>query len=278
MSGQHQYDSHPEVAAIVTAMTDAEQPFVHDTIESVLSDPGIGQVVLCIESNNTWISKILGSLMTDPRLEIIRLALVPLGAVRNQALKYVRLPWVAYCDGDDVWCQGKTLTQLNYAMVTGCDFVGADHYLTNERGQVCAFASARYIPMPSSWMVQTEVMRQHPFDESPFSLRKEESGEWWSRTSGIVSKARCSQMLLRYRIRPNSLSMRTPSMQRKAKIVALASKPGLRGIILFLTWCIWLPTRRREYVWCEAWGQQPSTMTHQTVGEIQPESIQASQQ
>jgi hypothetical protein len=254
MSSNRLSDIQSEVAAIVTAMTDAEQQFVHATIESVLSDPGIGQVVLCVEEKNTWINAVLGSFMTNPRLEVIRIPLVPLGAVRNQALKYVQMPWVAYCDGDDVWCQGKTLTQLNYVKAVGCDFVGADHYLTNEKGDIRALSPARYIPMPSSWMVKTEVMRQHPFTEAPFSLSQEESGEWWSRTSGIVSKARCPKMLLRYRIRSNSLSDKTPSMQRKAKVVNLANIPGLGAIILLVTWCIWLFTRQKTYIWYEGWG------------------------
>lgn len=42
MTSNQQSDIKSEVAAIVTAMTDAEQPFVRDTIESVLSDAGIG--------------------------------------------------------------------------------------------------------------------------------------------------------------------------------------------------------------------------------------------
>lgn len=46
-------DDFNDVAAIVTAMTDAEQPFIIDTLKSVFSDPGIGQVVLCIEESNT---------------------------------------------------------------------------------------------------------------------------------------------------------------------------------------------------------------------------------
>lgn len=253
---KNQRDLQPEVAAIVTAMTDAEQPFVRDTIESVLADPGIGQVVLCIEEKNTWLHTVLGALMSDPRLEVIQLPLAPLGAVRNQALQRVRLPWVAYCDGDDVWCQGKTLTQLNDAKTTGCDFVGADHFLTNDRGKIRACAPARYLPMPSSWMVLTQVMRQHPFDESPFSLSQEESGEWWIRTSGIVSKTRCPNLLLRYRIRSSSLSEKTPSMRRKTQIVNLASMPGVGAIIFVFTWCMWLSTRKNTFIWNEGWGEQ----------------------
>ncbi|MGA7936483.1 MAG: glycosyltransferase family A protein [Kovacikia sp.] len=260
MSSQHQYDSYPEVAAIVTAMTDAEQPFVRGTMEAVLSDPGIGQVVLCIEESNNWLDTVLGKLTADPRLAIIRLPLAPPGAVRNQALSYVRMPWLVYCDGDDVWCKGKTLIQYTYALTTKCDFVGVDHYLSNEAGKVRAFALARYLPLPSAWMVRTEVMKKYPFDES---LYQGECAEWWIRTSGIVSKARCPQTLLRYRLRSSSLSTTTPSKQRKVKIVALADMPVLGVIIFFLTWCAWLITRQKDYIWCkgEGWEQQPSPNT-----------------
>lgn len=256
MTDNHQQE--PQVSAIITAMTDAEEPFLQAAVRSVLADSGIGQVILCIEEKNTWFKTVLGSLLNDPRLEVLQIPLAPLGAVRNRALKYVRLPWVAYCDGDDEWCLSKTMTQLSYALEKGCDFVGADHYLMSEQGKIRAFAPARYIPMPSSWMVRTEIMRQHPFHEEPFSLRQEESGEWWHRTSGIVKRARCSKALLRYRIRPNSLSMKTASMQRKAKIVALAEKPVLGAFIFVLSWFTWAKTRQTEYLWCKDWGQEPT--------------------
>lgn len=259
-NNQSNHTQDLEVAAIVTAMTDAEQPFVYDTVKSVLADLGIAQVILCIEEKNTWINQVLEPIISDPRLEVIRLPLVPLGAVRNRALTYVRMPWVAYCDGDDVWCLGKTLTQLNYAKKVGCDFVGADHYLINEKGDIRALAPARYIPMPSSWMAKTEIMKQYPFTEVPFSVGHEESGEWWGRTSGIVTKARCPKMLLRYRIRANSLSNKTPSMQRKAKIVSLANIPMLGAIILLVTWLIWLFSRQNQYIWYIGWGEQPSSL------------------
>lgn len=253
----HQDEGQLEVAAIVTAMTDSEQPFVRDTMESVLSDPGIAQVVLCVEDKNSWIHTVLGPLISDPRLEMIQIPLAPLGSVRNQALRYVKMPWVAYCDGDDVWCQGKTMIQLNHAKTIGCDFVGSDHYLTNEKGEIRAISLARYLPMPSSWMARTEIMKQYPFNESPFSLSQDESGEWWSRTTGVVIKGRCPKLLLRYRIRTSSLSTKTPSMQRKAKVVALANNPGLRPIILVATWITWLFTRQNKYIWYEGWGQPP---------------------
>ena len=267
-------DDFNDVAAIVTAMTDAEQPFVSDTLKSVLSDPGIAQVILCIAEKNVWIDAVIGNFVTDPRLEIVRLPLKPLGAIRNKALTYVKEAWVAYCDGDDVWSKGKTKIQRTCASVTGCDFVGADHYLTNQEGKIRAFAPAHYIPMPSSWMVRTEVMKLHPFTEEPFSLRQEESGEWWIRTSGIVKKVRCPKMLLRYRIRFNSLSANTSSMQRKAKIIALAKIPVLGAIIFCATGCMWLFSRRQEYIWQPDWG--PETDPNNCDEKVQSEQIQVS--
>ena len=253
MSISQQDDRTLGVAAVVTAMTDKEEPFVHDTVKSVLSDEGIVQVVLCIEEKNTWIESALGLLSTDNRLEIIRLPLAPPGAVRNEALKFVHTPWVAYCDGDDVWCKGKTLTQKSYFInSSNCDFVGADHYLTNDSGKIRAFATARYLPMPSSWMVKTEVMLRHPFNES---IYEGECGEWWARTHGTVRKVRCPKMLLRYRIRASSLSAATPSMGRKAKIVRLGDIPVAGQMILLASWCIWFFSRQNEYIWYDGWTE-----------------------
>lgn len=273
MLSEQQYDSQ-DVTAIVTAMTDAEKPFVYDTLKAVLADPGIGQVVLCVEEQNTWIDTVMSSFTSDPRLEVIRLPLAPPGAIRNQALRYARLPWVAYCDGDDVWCKGKTLIQRTYANTAQCDFVGVDHYLTNASGKVRAFSLTRYLPLPSAWMVRTEVMKQYPFSES---LYQGECAEWWIRTSGIVSKARCPQMLLRYRLRASSLSTTTPSKRRKVKIVALGDIPVFGAVIFFLTWCVWLFSRQKEYIWCEDWGPQPSPGGRETTGDSHLESLPASQ-
>jgi glycosyltransferase involved in cell wall biosynthesis len=236
-----------DVTAIVTAMTDGEQFFLYDSMEAVLSDPGISQAVLCIEENNTWVDRVLGSLTVDSRLEIVRMPLEPLGAVRNRALDHVQTPWIAYCDGDDVWCKGKTLIQRTFANTTKCDFVGCDHYLTDEHGRIKAIAFAKYIPMPSSWMVRTQIMRLYPFNES-MSTAVDSDGEWWRRTEDTICKVRCPRLFVRYRVRHDSLSSNTPSKRRKAIAVAFASIPVLGKSILFLTWCIWLFGRRKRYI------------------------------
>lgn len=250
-----QRDDFQDVAAIITAMTDGEQPFLSKAVEAVLSDPGIGQVVLCVEEKNNWLDAAIISYMQDPRLNVVRLPMVPPGAARNKALEHVQKSWVAFCDGDDVWCKGKTFVQRDFANKTGCGFVGADHYLTDDEDNIRAFALARYMPMTSSWMVRTEIMKQHPFDET---LYQGSDGDWWIRTANVVQKIRCPKMLLRYRVRSGSISSSTPSKQRKAKIITLAKLPVLGFIILFFTYCAWFFTRQRKYVWLARWGQSPS--------------------
>lgn len=262
MAGKKKNNS-PDVTAVITAMTDGERPFLHETVKTVLLDPGIGQVILCVEENNTWIDETLAHAGMDSRLEIIRLPLAHPPIVRNQALKQVRLPWIAFCDGDDVWCKGKTLKQRAYADATGSDFVGADHYLTDEAGKIRAVALARNIPMPSSWLVRTEIMRQHPFDES---VQIGSDGEWWIRTNKATKtfkKTRYSELLLHYRVRSGSISSSTPSKQRKAKILAAASLPVVGQGLFLATWLAWLLTRRSNYVWLSAWGKQLSSDTNQ---------------
>lgn len=247
------------VTAIVTAMTEAEQQFLFDTLGAVMSDARIAQVILCVEEHNTWLSAILGDRLNDPRLEVMRLPLAFVGSIRNQALTRVRTPWVAYCDGDDLWCAGKISQQYLLAKANHCDFVGADHYLVNEGGDICAFALSRYIPMPSSWLVRTEIMKRYPFDES---LRTGSDGEWWLRTHGLVKKLRCPKVLLKYRVRSGSLSQETSSKQRKTKFVTFASQPLIKGVIYCFSWCIWKMTQHHEYIWLKQWGSEQSDLQH----------------
>ena len=178
-----------DVSGIVTAMTDAERPFLAECLNAVISDRGIAHVILCVRDSNTWIAEVLKSVRTDSRLQIIRLPAMPPGNVRNEALKYVKTEWVAYCDGDDVWCHGKTLAQRAHAAKNECDFVGGDHYLTDESGQVRAVALAMYLPMPSSWLVTcTETMQAHPFEDEKY-LSGVEDHNWWFKTKGAFRRS-----------------------------------------------------------------------------------------
>lgn len=250
-----QQASYQDVATIITAMTEGERPFLYETVEAVLADPNIGQAVLCVAEENEWLNNVLASLANDSRLEIVRMPMAPLAAVRNKGLEYVKLPWVAYCDGDDVWCRDKIQAQRACADRLKADFVGSDHFLTDEMGRIRARAMAWNIPMPSSWLVRSEVMKRHPFDES---ILVGEDGDWWINTVGTVSKARCPQLLLRYRVRAGSLSSKSPSKKRKARTIDIASMPLLGATVMLATCCMWLFTRRNFYIWLDEWGKKPN--------------------
>ncbi|AFY71624.1 glycosyl transferase family 2 [Thalassoporum mexicanum PCC 7367] len=254
MLGKEQGDRQ-DVTAIITAMTDGEKPFLRDATAAVLADPCIGQVIICVAEQNNWLDSSLGDLAHDPRLEILKMPLMPPGMVRNRAIDQVKHAWIAFCDGDDIWCEGKTAIQLDYAIETGSDLVGADHYLTDEHGKILAFALGRFISMPSSWLVRTEVMQEHRFNGS---LKTGSDGEWWCRTDGAIRKSRCPQMLLKYRVRLGSVSSVTPSKRRKAQIVYWASMPVFNLAVLSISWGLWQLTRQKKYLWHKSWGSQSS--------------------
>jgi Glycosyl transferase family 2 len=256
-----------DVTAIITAMTDGEQPFLAQTMAAVLADREIAQVIVCIEERNTWIDSCLGAMIADRRLEILRLPIALPGAIRNQGVHHARHPWVAYCDGDDVWCPDKTRRQREYAVATGADLVGVDHYLTSENGQIRGFGQSRHLPMTSAWLVRTASMQSHPFNES---LAQGEDGEWWVRTRLTVTKVRCAEMQLCYRVRRHSLSSNTVSKRRKAQFVALASipvmGPVIGGLALLVTSLAWRRSRQPHYDWLDTWNLEdgPRTLTIST--------------
>jgi hypothetical protein len=248
-------DGYQDVAAIITAMTDAEQPFLYETVQSIMADVNIRQIILCVEKGNTWLEKTLHSLFTDQRLVIMRMKMSELGDVRNRGLESVTMPWVAYCDGDDVWCAGKIQAQRAWAEMTNSDLVGCDHYLINEKGKIRLFAFARHVPLPSSWLVRTEIMKRYPFRDV---IPGTQDGEWWVRTGDLVRKVRCPKVLLKYRMRADSMSSAVPSKRWKMRVVDLASWPILREIVLWLSWIVWLMSRQVGYQWNAEWGQTPS--------------------
>lgn len=246
----HTTDYPSDVTAIVTAMTEGERPFLLETVQVVLSDPGIGQAIVCIDEKNTWIEPTISDWLEDDRLSVIKMPMSAIGEIRNKALGYVKLPWVAYCDGDDVWCKGKTLTQRKYADETKADLVGAGHYLMTEAGKVCAYGFSVHIPMPSTWLVKTEVMKRYPFEEKVF---QGSDGEWWISTGDKIRKEKCPKTLARYRVRTQSVSSASESKKRKLKLVTLASIPVFGFIIYLLSYFYWLYTRNQKYKWLSIW-------------------------
>src|SRR4051794_10137993 len=150
------------VSAIITCMTDAEQPFIRDALISVRDQSEPCDVILLVTDSNGWIERIAAGF---DDIRIVRQPLAPLGAVRNAGVRLAGTEYVAFLDGDDVWLPSKTARQLALLRAQGGSFVGTDHLLTTEAGCVFAYALARYLPMPSTWMVRRDFMLRHPFTE-----------------------------------------------------------------------------------------------------------------
>lgn len=241
----------PGVSAIVTCMTAAEFPFIDETLDSVV--PQVDQTILCIQDSfdnfedNRKLSRFKGREVT-----VVRMPLLPLGEVRNRGLVHVQHEWVAYCDGDDVWTDGKVAQQLECLKASAADFCGCDHVLIDDSSVVRLHAFARHIPMPSSWMVKASVMKEIPFDGT---LRCVEDGDWWIRSHSKIKKARLAQPLLKYRVRSGSLSAATASKRRKMLFMRLAEIPVLGNALKLLTWARWRMVRSSEYLWNEDWGR-----------------------
>ena len=234
-------------------MTDGEQPYLKQCLAAVLQESSVGQVVVCIEQSNTWLESILTKLQDD-RIEPLFLPMMIASAVRNKGVEVAKFEWVAFCDGDDVWKEGKTKAQLSYAEQYQAQFVGADHVLIDEAGKMKAYALAKYIPMPSSWLVRTEVMRDFPFDEQVVTGQ---DGVWWQATDQHITKVRCPHHFLCYRVRTQSLSSSEPSKIRKVKVVQYAGLPGIGYLIRKVTYLLWYFNRSKKYIWHEAdWGKR----------------------
>jgi hypothetical protein len=86
----------------------------------------------------------------------------------QRSFRDLKLPatteFVAFLDGDDVLLPTKTERQVAFLKSGHRDFVAVDHMLMTEEGQVFAYALARHLPMPSTWMVRRDTMICHPFD------------------------------------------------------------------------------------------------------------------
>ncbi|MGN6646454.1 MAG: glycosyltransferase [Cytophaga sp.] len=241
------------VTAIVTAMTDNEKHFLPQALYAVLSDEHIDQVIVCFDEKNKSLQSSIRSNFKDARIELLPLPFMNIGAVRNRAIQSVKHSWLAFCDGDDVWMQNKTSQQLQYANKSNLDFVGTGHYLTNEAGQIQTHGLSIFIPMPSSWLVKTEVMKLFPFNES---LNRRSDGDWWIRTHEKINKGKYPKILLKYRVRFQSVSMLSRSKKRKVLITQLAQLPLIGQLVKFSTFIIWQSTKRLNYLWLRKWEKQ----------------------
>ncbi len=195
-------------------MTDAERPFLTETLQSVRNQTVPCETIVVVLESNPWIDEVAEAL---PGVRVVRRPPGWPGAARNTGVEAATTEFVAFLDGDDVWLPTKTEKQVAFLKSGHRDFSSAvDHMLMREEGHVYAYALALHLPMPSTWMVRRDTIISHPFD--PDVPAGEEDGAWWLSTWNSVRKYRLPEPLIRYRVRGLSLSTASPSKRRKACI------------------------------------------------------------
>lgn len=206
-------------------MTDAERPYALTAMVSAARQTHTTRILVCVTFDNKWIDQLVANV--PARVDIFRLPLAPLGAVRNAASARVDTDFIAYLDGDDAWMPTKIADQIA-AFDDTMDVLGTKHLLVRDDEKPFFFAMARTIPMPSSWLVRREFISANAFPE----VRIGEDLPVWSAALDQGRAAVLDHYLLRYRVRVGSLSEGTPSMLRKRRFEQRSHLPGARPLML----------------------------------------------
>ena len=236
------------VTALITCMTDAERPYIENAINSVLKQKHPCKLVVLLNEESSKFDDLFAKYK---KAIFIKTKIRPIGEMRNFGLHYADTKWIAYLDGDDIWYPSKIYEQLAFANQNNADLVGCDHYLISENGTPCACSISHNIPMPSSWLVKCEVMKERQFSDA----RLCEDGEWWVKNISHLNVVRLPYFGLGYRVRGNSLSAGTPSKRRKWLVVHYGSYPVARQLALFITWVMNRSQKSTKYKWLAAWSK-----------------------
>jgi glycosyltransferase involved in cell wall biosynthesis len=228
-------------------MTDAERPFLKETLQSVQNQTVPCETIVVVLESNSWIDEVAEAL---PGLRVVRRPPGWPGAARNSGVEAATTEFVAFLDGDDVWLPTKTERQVAFLKSGHRDFVAVDHVLMTEEGQAFAYALARHLPMPSTWMIRRDTIVGHPFNPH---LREGEDGAWWLSTWNSVRKYRLPEPLIKYRVRGRSLSTATPSKRRKLAFARFGALPLTRWPLLAATYMLHKLNRRPYYVPVKSW-------------------------
>jgi glycosyltransferase involved in cell wall biosynthesis len=227
------------VTAIMTAMTDGERPWTRTALKSILQQSvPPDRVVVLVESKNDWIESdiqtIDSALRDQCAVEVHRIPLARLGAVRNAGVQRADTKWVAFLDGDDVWRPKRIENQLAAARLhPHATFVAADFVFIDAEGRQVGFANGS-TPTPSSWLVDRETMLRYPFD--PEAVVGEDHF-WLQMTRPHCKRIRVPQILVEYRIRLSSISSLHHGATRQRRLrerMARASRFNVVRIPLLL--------------------------------------------
>ena len=233
------------VTAIIPCMTNGDRPFIREAVVSVRAQTEPCDIIVAVEKSNDWIDDVLGGISG---VQVIRIPMSPPGITRNAAINEAKTEFVAFLDADDAWLPTKIERQLRYVREHNADFVGVDHILMREDGTVFAYGTAKYVPMPSAWLVRRDNMLKFPFGPEGRGSAHTEDGTWWHNQRNPIVKHRLAESLLLYRVRNVSQSTARNVKERKLRYANLSRKPFVRPFLLAGTWFVHLLNRRTYYL------------------------------
>jgi hypothetical protein len=117
-----------------------------------------------------------------------------------------------------------------------------------EDGTVFAYGTAKYVPMPSAWMVRREYMLRFPFGPEGKGSPRTEDGTWWTIPQNTTTKHRLAASLIKYRVRNVSQSTQRTIKERKLRYANLSKLPLVRPLLLVGSYFVHLLNRRNYYL------------------------------
>jgi glycosyltransferase involved in cell wall biosynthesis len=138
-----------EVSAIVATHNGVSRGYIFRAIESVLRQSVCPIEILVIDDASTDGTADRIHQQFGDRIRVLRLSanVGPSGA-RNQGIRLVNAPYIAFLDDDDEWLPAKIETQLHFALAIGTRMLLGRAELMNSHGQ----------PLSDRWPAYPEAL------------------------------------------------------------------------------------------------------------------------
>jgi len=188
------------------------------------------QVIILVSEATSKIQSNIHTLGIDAHFEIVPLS--PPGITRNLGVQRASTEWIAFLDADDIWLPRKIELQLANATNNDCLALGTRHILVGEDKSPFFYGFARQMPLPSSWLIQRNLLLQEPFSD----WKQWEDAELWCRLNRRIRTWTLREYLIYYRVHSFSISSTySPQKKRKERFARAARNPILRRTFLFFS-------------------------------------------
>lgn len=212
----------PTVSVVIPSYNAAS--YIAATLESVLAQTyGSFEILVVDDRSKDDTGGVVEAIATrDPRVRLIRLERNfggPAGP-RNVGVGQAVGEWVAFLDADDIWHPDKLRLQLDVLDRSGAAFCSSEMVnfsderelkfdpVSNVKTSKVSFLSQLIKPRTptSSVLVRTELVRRHPFNESPLYKAREDMDCWLHCHEEIGHSVKIMHALIGYRISANQIS------------------------------------------------------------------------